>query len=340
MNKQMLGVIDASPYTMDLRPLTKYRTVAAIPFAGRYRLIDFMLSNLVHSGIHSVALFPRINDRSLVDHLGSGKEWDLDRKRDGLFVFPPMSNNQQDLTSIVPQLRYHIDYFLRSTQKYTVITNSYTIGHINFKDVLRHHIRSNAHITEVYHHGRPLQIYVLETALLIDLIYQENIPVPTLSEFIRACASKYILSRYEHDGYAAVIFDIESYFNNSLEMLSPLAWKQVFIKDRPIYTKVKDEPPTRYMKTANVKNSMVANGCVIEGYVENSIVFRGVKIEKGAIVKNSIVMQKSMVKENSLLNYVILDKDVKVERNTELVGEPEHPYVIEKGTVQGALMNS
>jgi glucose-1-phosphate adenylyltransferase len=340
MHKQMLGVIDASPYTMDLRPLTKYRTVAAIPFAGRYRLIDFMLSNLVHSGIHSVALFPRINDRSLVDHLGSGKEWDLHRKRDGLFVFPPMSNNQQDSTSIIPQLRYHIDYFLRSTQKYTVITNSYTIGHIDFQDVLRHHIRSNAQITEVYYHGQPLQIYVLETALLIDLIYQENTPSHTLGKFIQSCSSKYILSRYEHTGYAAVIFDIASYFNRSLEMLNPLMWKQVFIKDRPIYTKVKDEPPTRYMKTGVIKNSMIANGCIIEGYVENSIIFRGVKIEKGAVVKNSIVMQKSTVKENSVLNYAILDKDVKVERSMELIGEPEHPCVIEKGTVQGALMNS
>lgn len=336
----MLGIIDTSPYTNDLKPLTTFRTFAAVPFGGRYRLVDFMLSNLVQSGIHSVALFPRKNYRSLLDHLGSGKEWDLDRKRDGLFVFPPKIDEQESQQSIVAQLRYHIDYFLRSTQKYAVIGNNSTICSLNFQDVLNHHIRSNAQITEVYHEGKSLQIYVLETALLIDLIYQGSSPVNTISEFIQYHSSKYHLSRYEHVGYTAVISDVASYFNRSMEILNPQIWKQIFIKDRPIFTKVKDEPPTRYMKTAVVKNSMIANGCVIEGHVENSIIFRGVKIEKGTVVKNSIVMQKSIVKENSLLNYVILDKDVKVERNTELTGSPQHPHVIEKGTVQGALMNS
>lgn len=340
MNKQMLGIIDASPYTNNLKPLTQFRTFAAVPFGGRYRLVDFMLSNLVQSGIHSVALFPRKNYRSLLDHLGSGKEWDLDRKRDGLFIFPPKMDEPGSQPSIVSQLRYHIDYFLRSTQKYAVIANSSTICRLNFQDVLNHHIRSNAQITEVYHEGRPLQIYVMETALLIDLIYQGSFPVNTISEFVQYHSSKYNVSHYEHTGYTAVISDVASYFSKSMEILDPQTWKQVFVKDRPIFTKVKDEPPTRYMKTAVVKNSMIANGCVIEGHVENSIIFRGVKIEKGAVVKNSIVMQKSIVKENGLLNYVILDKDVKVERNTELIGNSEYPYVIEKGTVQGALMNS
>jgi glucose-1-phosphate adenylyltransferase len=340
MNKQMLGIIDASPYTDNLKPLTKFRTFAAVPFAGRYRLVDFMLSNLVRSDIHSVALFPRKNYRSLLDHLGSGKEWDLDRKRDGLFVFPPKLEGADDHPSMVTQLRYHIDYFLRSSQKYTVIANSSTICNLNFQDVLEDHIRSNAQITEVYHQEQPLQMYVMETALLIDLIYQGSYPAKTISEFVQYHSSKYNVSRYEYTGYTAIISDIASYFSNSMDILQPEIWKQVFVKDNPIFTKVKDEPPTRYTSTAFVQNSMIANGCVIEGHVENSIIFRGVKIEKGTVIKNSIVMQKSMVKENCILEHVILDKDVKVERNTELKGSPAFPYVVEKGTVQGALMNS
>jgi glucose-1-phosphate adenylyltransferase len=336
----MLGIIDASPYTDDLKPLTTHRTFSAIPFAGRYRLVDFMLSNLVNSGIHSVALFPKINSRSLLDHLGSGKEWDLHRKRDGLFVFPPRADYPLDQSSIVSQLRYHIDYFLRSKQKYAVVTNSCTISNIDFKDVLYHHICSKAHITEVYHKEQSLHLYVLETALLIDLIHQESFHVKTLSEFLQSFSSKYSFSRYEHEGHTAVISNISSYFNSSMEMLNRPIWEQLLVKDRPIFTKAKDEPPTHYKKTAVVKNSLIANGCVIEGYVENCIIFRGVKIKKGAIVKNSIVMQKSFVEENSLLNYVILDKDVKVERNAQLVGDIKHPYVIAKGTVQGSLMNS
>ncbi|MGM7719526.1 sugar phosphate nucleotidyltransferase [Metabacillus sp. Hm71] len=339
MNKQMLGIIDASPYTDELKPLTTHRTFSAIPFAGRYRLVDFMLSNLVNSGIYSVALFPKINSRSLLDHLGSGKQWDLARKRDGLFVFPPRADYPLDQSSIVSQLRYHIDYFLRSKQKYAVITNSCTICNIDFKDVLDYHIRSNAHITEVYHKEQSLHLYILETALLIDLIHQESFHVKTLSEFLQSFSSKYSFSRYEHEGYTTVISDISSYFNSSMEMLNRPIWELLFVKDRPVYTKAKDEPPTRYTKTAVVKNSMIANGCVIEGYVENCIIFRGVKIEKGTIVKNSIVMQKSCVGENSLLNYVILDKDVKIERNIQLVGDIENPNVIPKGTVQGSLMN-
>ncbi len=337
----MLGIIDACTNTHSLQPLTSYRSIAALPFAGRYRLIDFALSNMVHSGIHSVALFPRYHYRSLMDHLGSGKEWDLNRKRDGLFIFPPMiGSNVFEAPSVFSQLRYHINYFLRSTQKYAVIANSYTVCTINFQHVLTRHIDTGATITEVVQDGKSLNMYVLETETLVNMLQNETYDFATIEDFVAYMAQFSKVLQYEHAGYVANVSNISSYFEASMDVLSPQTWQQLFMKERPVYTKVKDEPPTRYMSGATVKNSVIANGCIIEGHVENSIIFRGVKVERGVVIKNSIVMQKGIVRADSLLNGVILDKDVKVGPGIELIGDKNIPQVIAKGTIQGALMKS
>ncbi|MBM7704804.1 sugar phosphate nucleotidyltransferase [Metabacillus iocasae] len=341
MNTQMLGIIDACTNTKSLQPLTSYRSIAALPFAGRYRLIDFALSNMVHSGIHSVALFPRYHYRSLMDHLGSGKEWDLNRKRDGLFIFPPMiENNLFEAPSVFSQLRYHINYFLRSTQKYAVIANSYTVCNINFQQVLARHIDTGATITEVVQNGESLHMYIIETETLVDMLQNSTYDFATIEDFVAYMAQCSKVLPYEHVGYVATISSTQSYFEASMDILSSQTWKQLFMKERPVYTKVKDEPPTRYATGATVKNSVIANGCIIEGHVENSIIFRGVRIEKGVVIKNSIVMQKGIVKTNSLLNSAILDKDVKVGPGFKLIGDTNMPHVIAKGSIQGALMKS
>jgi glucose-1-phosphate adenylyltransferase len=145
---------------------------------------------------------------------------------------------------------------------------------------------------------------------------------------------------YDYDGYAVMIDSIENYFSTSMNLLKSDIWKKLFPKDQPIFTKVKDEPPTKYVKGSEVKNAMIANGCVISGSVENSIISRGVKIGKGAVIKNCIIMQKCQIEENCYLDSVVLDKDVKVEAGTHLSGTSQSPFVIRKGTKQGALMNS
>jgi glucose-1-phosphate adenylyltransferase len=150
----------------------------------------------------------------------------------------------------------------------------------------------------------------------------------------------YQIHGYEYEGYVAFVDSIESYFFHSLELLNPDVWKQLFLKNKPIYTKVKDEPPTRYMDGATVKNSIIANGCIIEGHVENSILFRAVKVGKGTVIKNSIIMQKSQIQEDCYLEHVLLDKDVRVNSNVNLIGDSKRPIVLKKGTIQGALMNT
>ncbi|NUK30521.1 glucose-1-phosphate adenylyltransferase subunit GlgD [Parageobacillus sp. VR-IP] len=340
-NKWMLGVIDATTYIEPLQPLTLHRSVAAVPFAGRYRLIDFVLSSMVNSGIESVAIFPKYQYRSLMDHLGSGKNWDLNRKRDGLFFFPsPDLSIPKPHVGAFAHFEQHIDYFLRSKQKYAVICNSYTICNIDYEAVLERHIANECDITEVRHQGRSLEMFVLETSLLLDLIANHRqTGYYSIVDVVRDHRHSLKICDYEYDGYAAVIDSIESYFRHSMELLNRDIWQQLFIKSRPIYTKVKDEPPTKYTEKAVVKNSMIANGCIVEGHIENSIIFRSVKIGKGAVIKNSIIMQKSQIGEQCYLDSVIVDKDAKIENGVSLRGTERHPFVIRKGTVQGELMN-
>ncbi|MFE7065057.1 sugar phosphate nucleotidyltransferase [Sutcliffiella sp. NPDC057660] len=341
MNKSMLGIIDATIHNEEMKELTLKRSIAAVPFGGRYRLIDFVLSNMVNSEIQSVAIFPRFQYRSLMDHLGSGKQWDLDRKRDGLFFFPSSVGEVDGNTGSFQHFKENEDFFLRSTQKYVVISNSYTVCNMNFKVMLERHLNNRCDITHVLHQEESMDIFILEKDLLVKLFmnYEKN-GYGSIMDVVDDMNSGYKVCNYEFTGYAAVIDSIESYYKHSLELLNPTVWQQVFMKKQPILTKVKDEPPTSYGKDAFVKNCMIANGAIIEGHVENSIIFRGVKVGKGTVIKNSIVMQKGVIGSNCVLDSVILDKDVKVEDGTAITGKLDSPFLVRKGTVQGALMNS
>ncbi|HYK74494.1 MAG TPA: sugar phosphate nucleotidyltransferase [Pseudoneobacillus sp.] len=342
MNKQLLGVIDATAFHEGLEDLTIHRSLAAVPFAGRYRLIDFVLSSMVNSGIRSVAIFPKFQYRSLMDHLGSGKNWDLNRKRDGLFFFPSPNIEGNSLGfGCFEHFAANMDYFNRSLQKYTLITNCYTVSNMDYKEVLDKHIDSECDITEITQQGKSLGMFMLKTSLLIDLITKrEETGYRTMKDVVLDLNHSLKICQFEYDGYAVMIDSIQKYFSSSLNMLNPTIWKQVFLKNRPIYTKVKDEPPTRYLTGSLVQNAMVANGCQIEGEVENSIIARGVRIGKGSSIKNCIILQKCSIGENCVLDSIILDKDVKIEDGTVIVGLPAKPHVIRKGTVQGALIKS
>jgi glucose-1-phosphate adenylyltransferase len=343
LKRKLLGVIDATTYHDDLEELLTHRSLAALPFAGRYRIIDFVLSNMVNSGIRSVAIFPKMIYRSLMDHLGSGKNWDLNRKRDGLFFFPsPIVDYDNNKIGSFEQFGANIDFFYRSTQEYSIITNCYTVSNMNFRPILDWHMDSNCDITEIYHKdGHSLEMYLVKTSLLIKLIETRHETGYTcMRDVVNDLENLYSICRYEYTGYTMMINSIQNYFSTSMNLLNSDVWKQLFLKDQPIITKVKDEPPTRYLKGSLVKNAMIANGCLISGTVENSIISRGVKIGKGAVIKNCIIMQKCHIEEDCYLDSVILDKDVKVEAGTILKGSAASPFVVRKGTKQGALMNS
>ncbi|WP_040207527.1 GlgC family sugar phosphate nucleotidyltransferase [Neobacillus jeddahensis] len=343
MKRKLLGVIDATTYHEDLEDLLTHRALAALPFAGRYRIIDFVLSNMVNSGIRSVAIFPKMQYRSLMDHLGSGKNWDLNRKRDGLFFFPsPIVDNDGNKIGSFEHFAANIDYFYRSTQEYAIIANCYTIFNMEFGPILKWHRQSNCDITELMRQdGSPMEMYLVKTSLLIKLIETRHETGYTcMKDVVTDIQSMYSICHYHYNGYAVMIDSIENYFSTSMKLLEMDVWKQLFVKEQPIITKVKDEPPTKYVQDSVVKNAMIANGCIISGSVENSIISRGVKIGKGTVIKNCIIMQKCQIEENCYLDSVILDKDVKVEAGARLLGTACDPYVIRKGTKQGELMNS
>ncbi|TCS81079.1 glucose-1-phosphate adenylyltransferase subunit GlgD [Tepidibacillus fermentans] len=366
--EEVMGVINLSNDRDQLNELTFHRSSASVPFGGRYRLIDFTLSNMVNSGIRDVSVFISNKYRSLMDHLGTGAEWDLDRKRGGLFILPPsFEHTSSPFKGDLQHFQDHIDFFYRGQQKYVILTGGNLVANMDFRPAFEYHQVSGADITVIYKKLDPdldddqsyrkmeidehrriitienesnrlksnkssLEIYIIEKQLLLDMIHTntENGKYDFLQHCIIDNLHQLKIFGFEHKGYAVKIDSIESYYRHNLKLLSESHWHNLFSEPGPIYTKTKDEPPAKYLDGAEVSNSIVANGCLIEGKVENSILFRGVKVHKGAIIKNSIIMQKSEIGENTIIENVILDKEVFISPERKLIGTKDKPLVLGK----------
>ncbi|WP_309118567.1 glucose-1-phosphate adenylyltransferase subunit GlgD [Paenibacillus sp.] len=367
--KRIMGVINLINEPDRLEELTLGRCLASVPFGGRYRLVDFPLSNMVNSGIEDVAVFTHHKYRSLMDHIGSGKEWDLDRKRGGLFVLPsvldiPSGISKGDLF----QFFSHRDYFYRGRQEYVLVSRSHIVCNIDYRRVLERHEETGADITCVYHEtddaddaiyrkltveadgritamqdrtGRldsrnvSMEMYLMSKSLLLDIV--ETCLSQGDDHLVRDGIMKNIsrlnLYGYKHEGYTGIVNTIQSYYRHSMGLLKPELLRELFFQGAPIYTKVKDEPPTKYTESAGVSNSLVANGCVVEGIVENSLLSRGVKIHPGAVVRNCILMQNCEIGNNVVIEHAILDKDVSIDRGRVLSGATSAPYIAAKKKV-------
>ncbi|MEI7024457.1 glucose-1-phosphate adenylyltransferase subunit GlgD [Paenibacillus sp. y28] len=368
---QLIGVVNLVNEPDDLEELTYSRCVASVPFGGRYRLIDFTLSNMVNSGIRDVAIFTHHKYRSLMDHLGSGKEWDLDRKRGGLFVLPAVHDEPNGLLKgDLFQFYCHRDYFLRAAGEYVLISRSHMVCNIDFRPVLESHLETGADVTVVYKtldeedllHSKyrriaikpsgqvtlmedyrgslrssqvSMEMYVMRKSLLLDMV--ETCLGQGHDHFVRdgimKNIDKLVVYGYEFKGYVGIINSITGYYRNSMSLLQPHLWRELFFQDRLIYTKVKDEPPAKYFEGARVGGSLVANGCLIEGTVENSLVFRGVKIHKGAVVRNCILLQGCEIGQNAVVENTILDKEVRIQAGKRLSGDLGAPYIAAKNKV-------
>ncbi len=331
MKSLLLGVIDATVLYHDLHQLTLHRLPSAIQFGGRYRLIDFSLSNFKNSGIRNVAIFPNGNYRSLTDHVSSGKIWDLDRKKDGLFILPPKRKIEQTKAFIsFNRLKEHMVYFLRSKQTYVVITSGVIVWNISFIEPLKQHIETKADITEIKYKNKRLNTFILKKEYLIHLILQhEYLGFHNLIEVI-AFSKNNKINVYNHDGYTKMITTIHDLYESHMDMLDETIEKQVFRIDRPILSKTKDLLPAFYKDKAVVKNAMIASGTQINGHIENSIISREVKISDGAKINHSIIMQESIIKPNAILEYCVIDKHAVIGHNVVLKGTRERPYVVSK----------
>lgn len=369
--KSIMGIINLMEEENFLHEISYHRPAAAIPFGGRYRMIDFVLSNMVNSGIRNVGIIVQHKYRALMDHLGSGKEWDLDRKRDGLFFLPPGQGCQQGTYRWDLRHFYtHLDYLQYSRQKYILIAGSNMICNIDYREAFHFHQAMNAditilykdmensaeklsqcHILETAEDGRiidleiqpeknkgskaSMEMCIMEKSLLIDLIHRchSRGECDLVREGFIRNLNRLRIYGFPYQGYLAHIHSIQSYYKHSMDLLRPEIWQKLFFDKGLIITKVKDGAPTKYSPGSLVQNALIANDCVIEGIVENSIIFRGVKIGQGAHIKDSILMQKCVVGQGAVLENVIADKAVNITEGKHLKGEKHYPLVITKKTV-------
>ena len=355
-----MGVILTATGNGEMGELTRVRSVAAIPFAGRYRLIDFVLSNMVNGGIVNVGVVTDYNYQSLMDHLGSGKPWGLARKKYGLKFLPPFDNTRVDADERLSMLTGILHYLKRSPQKYVVVADCNNVCNMPFDKVVEYHKERGAELTVVYTESnegdrfisvddqgnvigvtdkvkgkkanRTVGYYVFTKDILLNVL--ERCQLHGKKDFYRDVLGSYLnrskVAGYRFDGYLRTIVDTDSYYEISMDLMDTEVRKTLFFGEDRILTKVKDKCPTRYLFNADVQNSMIADGCEIDGTVKNSILFRGVRVAKGAVVENSIVMQDTVISENVRLGCCIIDKDCVILNNRELVGQPDFPVVVGK----------
>jgi glucose-1-phosphate adenylyltransferase len=329
---------------------------------------------MVNSGMNNVGIIVKQKYRSLMDHLRSGKEWDLARKRDGLFILPPPDHihySNSIYKGDLEHLHHHVDFLARSGKEYVFIACSHMIYNINFREAFQYHLGNQADITVLYkpeEHGAgksfpqatvlnvaadgrvtdmevktgrvsggniSLDAFILSRKLLLQII-EDGVARGEFDfskEGVIKQRHKFKIYGFPFQGYVAKINSIPAYYKAHMDLLNPEVWQELFLTAYPIFTKVMDAAPANYREAAAVSNSMVANGCIIEGRVENSILFRGVRVHKGAHIKNSVIMQNNEICADALLENIICDKDVKVTDGKRLIGDKNYVMVIEKGMV-------
>ena len=370
------GLIFSNIHDECLPELTRLRTMASVPFGGRYRLIDFPLSNMVNSGISKVGIITHYNYQSLLDHIGTGKDWDLARRSGGIKILPPFITaydakaTNSLYTTRLEALLGVTNFISRCTEDVIVLSDCDTICNIDLTKVLDRHEETGADITVVtkrvsggnYNAERHSVLVLDENDKIIDAAeyssdikgafnVSTNIMVITrrylitvlndaaahgYTSFFRDIIAKNVgkadFRAYRFDGYYSLINNLPGYFETSMKLLDSEVREELFeTADRPVFTKVRNSAPTSYSSSAKVSGSIIADGCVIEGEVENCVIFRGVKIGKGTVVRNSILLQDTYVGQNVNLNCVITDKNTVIRDGRNLSGHESMPFYIGKG---------
>ena len=373
-NANALGILFPNSYDSLVPDLVSERLMASIPFASRYRLVDFILSSMANCGIDNISLIVRRNYHSLMDHLGSGREWDLTRKNGGLNLVPPFAEKTVSIyNGRVEALASILDFLKEQKEKYVVMADTNLAVNFDFNALIQAHMDSNADVTVAYReeplpgdltghrdigkslyytlaidNGRvtkmymnskepgvqnfSMNIYIIDRELLIDQIntayvrgqvfFERDILAPQLERLN--------VQAFRYDGYVARISSMKSYFNENMKMLDDANVDALFSAGNPIYTKIRDDNPARYINGSKVSNIMAADGCIIEGEVENSILFRGVRIGKGARVKNCVLMQDTVIEADASVEYVVTDKNATITRDRIIKGAVTFPVYVAK----------
>lgn len=349
----------------DIGGFAKNRSIASLHVGCRYRMVDFMLSNLVKASVPNIGILTTTNYNSLMDHVGWGKDWDLNRKNSGLKILPPMAIANTGIPKNKFEALINAQAYIESMlQEYCILADSNIVCDIDFKDALEFHKKNNADITVFTRKSKPqikeiemmvdeknraydslyhpngadyecntlLKMTILNKELLLKLIQKGNTLgwEDIVGDYISKNFNKLNVYTYEVKSYCKVVDCIDSYYDLNMDLLDENISKEIFLSGTEILTRVKDSVPTVYGKKAEVRNSLLADGSHINGKVENSIIFRDVTIEEGATVKNSIIMSGTVIKSGAKLDYVISDKGVVVTENKELKGDRRCQFSIPK----------
>ena len=369
--KNVLGLIFASMHDSDVIDLTKKRTMGSIPFGGRYRLIDFPLSNMVNSGIKEVGVITKSNYGSLLDHLGSGREWDLSSKNGGLHLLPPFSHVDSGMyRGRLEALNGVWEFVEHSNAEYVIMSDCDVVTTIDYKAAVAFHELNVADITVIYgkypydssneqtatilgfdETGRINDVMInpqiageCSISLNMFVIAKEvlrNIVVNSASrseynftkDVLQAKKNEYKIMGYEHKEYFSKIDSVRAYYDANMALLDTKNRDNLFIKSSPIYTKIRDNGPVKFGLESDIKNSLIADGCVIDGTVENCVLCRGAKIGKGAIVKNCVIMQDTVIGKKCSISSVITDKNVEIGDEKIMTGSASYPLYIGKNAV-------
>lgn len=369
----MIGLINMRD-DMPLKQINDTRPLATMPIGGKYRLVDFTLSNMVNAGIENVGLLLSSQSRSVLDHIRSGKEWGLAHKGDGLFYLPEEKNDivnpvEGDIAAYYKNLLF----IQRANSQYLLLSACDMVQNIDYDEVLHFHRHHNADVTLIYQQQKydfnregyvltldpdcPGRVKTIEAKGEVkagDNLYQRGVLIDCqvfqdcirrayshgcthfITDVLQRNVDRLRIFGYNYQGYAKRIDSVASYFQVNMDLRDPRIWHELFLKDKEhrIYTKIKDEAPAKYMEESHVSNSLVANGCIIEGCVENSILFRRVKVGKNAVIRNSIIMQHSVVGDDAQLDYVVCDKNTVFQPEAVLSGSQDNPLCIGKRSVR------
>ena len=367
--KGLHGIIFSYETRSDLRELGEMRSAASVPFGGRYRAVDFALSNLVNAGVTDVGVVLHGRYQSMIDHLGSGKQWDLSRKRGGLKMLPPFNYRQnwgvlpfRGKIEALAEVRSYLDTI---RQDYVALMDGDLVVNLPLQEIFAQHIESGADITTVCGNDsfetdngtyfeldkegkvidvlfnlnhprgyRGLEVYILSTKLLKDIVDECSGRDQFSWRRDVLLAGKDILNirSYVWKGFAAQIRSVKEYYDRSMQLLDPEIRGELFCSDRPIIAKGADKASAYVSPSGQCVESLVAEGCRIEGTVENSILFPGVVVEEGAVVRNCVLFKETVVHKNAQLSYIITDKNVEILEDRTLMGHASYPLVISKGS--------
>ena len=363
-----LGIVNFEGQNVNVKGMQDYRPISAFSFLGRYRLVDFPISNLSNSGVNQIKVFVKTNPRSLLEHLGTGRHYNINSKRGKLHILPAKNMDENDFYSNdINSYMYNMQAIENVNVPYVILAPSHMVYRQDYSDLLDIHIESGADITMLYQNvdnaketfincdtlelnkqkgvlaiGKnrgnaktrtiSLETYIMSKELFMELVCKAaNISsLYWFRDIVNDECAELDIRGVAHRGFVACINDFKSYYKANTDLLDYDKAMDLFTADWPIYTRTNDSCPTQYSAGVNVSTSMVSNGCIVEGDIENSVIGRGVVVKEGAVVKNCVILPGAVIGENVRIENVVVDKQAKITRKKELLGLPDQPLYVKR----------